>query len=435
MFHDFLSPYLYFRNIYSIKLVNEEKFIEVSTLWFDYFNYTLDFIESNELDINLLDNNKLIKKSILYAFDILEGDFNTHTSEQKNILKKILSLFQFNKIGFLPAGFSNKFIDKINFKLLFIKSEYLKIEVNNDFKNAYFDFISNKFDKKIVNILNQIIPDVFFANGLAKNYNLPIILRGSPLSFFDFNYNYLKLLLHSKKVKIFGIQHGGAYGEWLNNPFENYEKRISDFYYGWGLFNDNIIQNRFKKISARNKLQIGVFWFGRNKYYVPQKVDFGSNIFENLSIVNHIQYFYTFFKEYNFKFLPHPRLSDPIYENVFPDDLFAFNEDPLTLVSNARLIIFDCLSHTLMYYCLYNKIPFIIVVDKWPIKGLSESGNKFYSMLFKKNLLLHKGDDKLITKLDFIKKYINDPTLDIYDQEFHSYVTNTFLSNKTINSI
>jgi hypothetical protein len=432
--YDFLKPYLFLRRDFKIHLVNESKIIEVVALWFDYFNYTLDFIHNNQKDVSLL-NSVLIKKSILYSFDIFEDDFTFQNNKNNCLLKDLLSYFLFAKVGYLPAGLGDKKLEKLKFKLLSYKIENLKIVVNSEFKFAYFEYCNKIFDQKIISVLREIIPDSFFATRLIKDYNLPYILKGSPLSFLDFNYNYVKLLLQPKNVKIIGIQHGGVYGEWNNNPFEDYEKRISDSYFGWGLSQHNIIQNRFKKKKISSLEQTGVFWFGRNKYYVPQAVDFGNVLFENLANVNHIKYFYDFFQDFNVQLLPHPRLSNPIYRQIFDPEKIISTVDSISHVSNARLIIFDCISHTLMYYCLFNKIPFVIVVDKWPIIGLSSSAVKFYEILYKKNMLLFKDDVYLLKKIEYLKNYTNNLAMSLYDSELQSYVENTFLSNKTIDLI
>ena len=432
--YDFLKPYLSIRNDYRIHLINESKVIQVVALWFDYFNYTLDFIVNNEKDISIL-NDDLIKKSILYSFDIFEDDFSIPSIKKHSPLKKCVSFFLFGKVGYLPAGFSNRKIEKLKFKLLSMKIENLKIEVNSEFKFAYFEYCNKIFDKKTVSILREIIPDVFFATTLIKENNLPYILKGSPLSFFDFNYNYLKLLLQSKKIKIIGIQHGGVYGEWNNNPFEDYEKRISDTYFGWGLSENNIIQNRFNKNKISDGKQKGVYWFGRNKYYVSKVVDFGNLIHENLNNVNHIQFFYDFFQEFNVKLLKHPRQSHPIYKHIFDDEEIIFPVDSISYVSNARLIIFDCLSHTLMYHCLFNRIPFVIILDKWPITGLSSSALEFYDQLFNNELLLCSNDVAIYDKLEKLNKKLKENTKEFYTNSFINYINKKFFSHKTIDLI
>jgi hypothetical protein len=434
MIYDFLSPYLFIRKGSRVNLVNETKFLQVVTLWFNYFDYTIDFILNNGKDINLLKND-LIKKSSLPSFDVFDDDCRVGSVEKNSFFYKFLSFFLFGKKGYLPSGVSTKIVDKIKFRLLSYRVENLKIKVNYEFKNAYFEECNKRFDQETVVVLRDIIPDIFFASGLLSDYNLPLTLKGSPLSFFDFNYSYLKLLLQSKKVKILGIQHGGVYGEWNNNPYENYENKISDSYYGWGLFEQNIIQNRFKRNKKIGYKQQGVFWFGRNESYLPIKVNFGNEIFEHYNDINHIPFFYKYFKEFDLKFLPHPRKSLPIYKDVIDNSISVLVEDSAAYVSNARLIVFDCLSHTLMYYCLFNRIPFVIVLDNWPLKGLSAIAMEFYEVLYKNNLLLIKNDNDLFKKLDVLKEYLNGNTVDFYDDEFVSYIDKKFFSHKTIDLI
>ena len=431
---NFLLPYLRIRKESRVDLVNETKFLKVVAFWFSYFDYTIDYIFTNKKDISLMKND-LIKKSILHSFDVFGDDCHIINVEKNTFSYKFMSLFLLGNKGYLPAGVSNKIIDKIKFKLLSYKVEKLRFHLDYDFKNAYFEECNKRFDDKSVAVLKDIIPDVFFATGLFNEFNLPFMLKGSPLSFLDFNYNYLKLLLQSKTVKIIGIQHGGVYGEWDNNPYENYEKAISNSYYGWGFLEHNIIQNRFKKNEKKNSILEGVYWFGRDTGYLPLNVHFANEIIEHLNDIDHIEYFYNYLKQYDLKFLPHPRISHPIYKDIIDMSNFFLVQDSITSVLNAKMVVFDCLSHSLMYHCLFNRIPFIIILDYWPIKGLSKSAVEFYEFLLKKNLLLIKNDSELFNKLNLLKEYLNGITLDFYDDEFVRYIDKMFFSHKSIDFI
>ena len=88
-----------------------------------------------------------------------------------------------------------------------------------------------------------------------------------------------------------------------------------------------------------------------------------------------------------------------------------------------------------MYYCLFNRIPFIIVLDQWPLKGLSASAMGFYEALYKNKLLLIKNDKDLLNKLDNLKEYLNGSKVDLCDDEFVSYIDRKFFSYKTIDFI
>ena len=243
------------------------------------------------------------------------------------------------------------------------------------------------------------------------------------------------MLLQPKSVNIIGVQHGGVYGEWKDNPYERFEKKISDFYFGWGFFDHNIVQNRFKKNSKQIGKRDGVFWFGRGDSYVSKNVNFGNQYGVHFQEVKHIAFFYKFFKDYNFKFLPHPRINHPIYQEVIDKSKYVYASDSLEYVANAKLIVFDCLSHTLMYFCLYNRIPFIIVLEKWPINELSFSAMEFYNELFNNELLLFKVDVAITEKLELLDKKLKADKKDFFTTNFIKYIDKIFFSHKTIDSI
>jgi hypothetical protein len=431
---DFFTLYLKTRTTSGVALFNETKFVQVVQFWFDYLGYINDFILHKNKDFSLL-NNSLISKSILYAFDVLEEKGNTNSPNENKLKQAIIGSFSFGKTGYLPAGVSSRIVDKIQFKLLFNKIAGLKIETNQDFKRNFFKECAIHFDLKTVKVLEQIVPDVFFSTGLTSITSLPYILKGSPLSFFDFHYNYLKLLLQQRSVEIIGVQHGGVYGEWKDNPYEKFEKNISDFYYGWGFFDHNIVQNRFKKNPKQVGEKQGVFWFGRDESYVAQNVNFGNQFGEHNQELSHIAFFYDFFKKHDFKFLPHPRVNPLVYKEVIDKSNYVYASDSIQYVANAKLIVFDCLSHTLVYYCLFNRIPFIIVVDEWPTIDLSSSALEFYNELFKNGLLLFKNDSAISEKLKKLNEKLKADTAEFYTNTFIKYIDEKFFSHKTINLI
>lgn len=433
MIDDFLSPYLKIREASSVNLVNEAKFLQVVTFWFNYFDFANDFCLSQNKDLNLLDND-LTRKSIFHFLDVFDEKCDIKSDTNIKFNHKIAASFLFGKKGYMPSGVSVNLSDKIKFKLLFYKVNILKIKIDGKFKNDYFEECFSRFDIETVTILKQIIPDVFFASGLVSDGNLPQVLKGSPLCFFDFNYNYLKLLLQPKKVQIIGFQHGGVYGEWENNPYEIYEKNISDFYYGWGFFKHNVVQNRFKKLKNVFPEKEGLFWFGRDECYLPTTINFGNSILSHLKEVNHIGFFYNFFKKFNFKFLPHPRNGSAVYKKIVDQSFYVSTNDSANYVLNAKLVLFDCLSHTLLYHCLFNKIPFLILLDKWPT-GLSERASDFYSVLCDNNLLLIKDDLNIENKMAIVSEYLNGNVENLYSKDLNDYITKIFFSHKTIDQI
>lgn len=225
--------YLKNRSVSGVEIVNETKFVQVVQFWFEYLCFTYDFILHKNKDITLL-NNPLISKSILYSLDVLEKNENLYCPHENKIKQAIIGLFSFGDKGYMPGGISNQYIDKIQFKLLYNKLAVLKIEINHTFKTNFFNECMIHFDYQTVKLLKEIVPDIFFSSGLTSTKSLPYVLKGSPLCFLDFHYNYIKLLLQPRNIEIIGVQHGGYYGEWIDNPYEKFKKILVIFIMGGG---------------------------------------------------------------------------------------------------------------------------------------------------------------------------------------------------------
>ena len=441
------NSYILIRKKKGISFVNENILNNLIKFWFDYFLYICENMNRDNLTLNNWDLES-VKKSIFYAE-------NVYKNEQKKKLVKseswLISLFfyfiyliipfRFQK-GILQGGLSDRFRDRIIFIFLRIKVKHAKVIIDVDFRNRFLDVAKGFLDYKEYNFLLELMPDIFFSEKLKSNYHLPIYLKGAPNSFLDNNYNYIKLLLANQKVFISGIQHGGGYGEWIGSPYENYELKISNIFYGWGLFEDNISQNRFyksknKKITKSNK----IYWIGRDglKSFVGTKSHSFNSMNDHLKEVSHISFFSEKFNNYNIEFRKHPRNGNDIYNSI---QLFSkennCDKDIKTddLIQNCKLVIFDCLSQTLLYECIYFKIPFLILLNKFPLDGLSENAITFYRLL-KNNNILVTMDDCMIndSSLDFIRAYLNGNQKVFFNNEVLTYFEQNFILKKTIRDL
>ena len=55
------------------------------------------------------------------------------------------------------------------------------------------------------------------------------------------------LFLLDRKLRVLGFQHGGGYDIFQIDYFAEYEKRLSDLFFGWGFSEHNKPQKKFKK--------------------------------------------------------------------------------------------------------------------------------------------------------------------------------------------
>ena len=443
------NTYILTRKKAGISFINESILNDLIKFWFEYFIYICENMNRENLTSDNWDLES-VKKSIFYCE-------NVYKNEQKKKLVKgeswLISLFiyfiyliipsRFQK-GILQGGMSDRFRDRISFILLRIKVKHAKVIVDFDFRNRFLDGAKVLLDYKEYNFLLELMPDIFFSEKLKSNYHLPIYLKGAPNSFLDNNYNYIKLLLANQKVFISGIQHGGGYGEWIDSPYENYEMKISNIFYGWGFFEYNIAQNRFyksknKQIATSDK----IYWIGRDglKSFVGTKSHSFNSMNDHLREVSHISFFSEKFNNSNIEFRGHPRNGNDIYNSIqlFSKEKRCDKHKGIKtddLIQNCQLVIFDCLSQTLLYECIYFRIPFVILLDKFPVVGLSENALTFYGFLKNNNILVTREDCMINdSSLDFIRAYLSGSKKVFFNNEVLTYFEQKFMSKMTIRDI
>ncbi len=410
----------------NIWLVNEIYFLKVVEFWFRYFEYVIDIYEEEGIEItNLLNPN--LKKSIFNAFD----SNKLFHKEKKSKIEKIFKLILFNlyktRNGFIYGGSRSK-IQSLNCYLLKNRLESVKVNINLNFKNEFL-LESGKYHSSIkVQLIDQIIPFEFFAESLNKKIHLPTNILGSALTFLDFNGVYLKLLLQPNLIKIIGFQHGGAYGEWRVNEIETFEKSISNEYFGWGLMNQNIVQHRYKKYNRGKKANL-ILWIGRDKFRYSNNTKFHLEMGKHFLEFEHIKFFKDKLKEFPILFLPHPRGEVSYYNSIFNNiDIIKFQDTEKNIAKFANLVIFDCLSHSLIYFCIHNKIPFIILLKEIPLKNLTKKACDFYLLLARNNILFEEV--KLSSNFDYIFNYLNKKTNYPFNNDLFNAIDYFFLNKE-----
>ena len=440
--------YVSVRNNNEISFVNDEKLLKIITFWINYFCFACQNMKRLELNLNNWDLSA-IKKSILYAENIY------NKTSENNLIKKekkrIKILFYFINLifplntnkGILPGGLSGSILDFINFYVLLQKIRKAKIIIDTKFKKQFLEEANKYLDNYEYNMLLALLPEVFFSRGLSKHYHFPNNLIGSPNSFLDNNYNYIKLLLGNRKVSIIGIQHGGGYGEWDYNPYEKYEQSISEIYYGWGLAKNNILQNRYhNSIKKGDRRDNKIYWIGRDGTLFNGTECFSFDSYTNhLNDVSHIAYFANIFDKYDIIFCPHPRNGNSIYKHIAlfnKDEQLKTNKNGKTdnIIRNCKLVIFDCLSHTLMYECIYFEIPFVIFLNEFPVDGLSEKALSFFNLLNNNNIIITMNNERsLFSQLFHVQAYLEGSQKEYFNAEVKYYIDREFKLLKTIKDV
>ena len=261
--------------------------------------------------------------------------------------------------------------------------------------------MKNILKKNELQFLIKLLPDILFSNTILNNSNiLPSIYRGSPACLMSDNYIYLSILFSNKKILLIGIQHGGGYSEWKNRTSEKMEKDISDLFYSWSFNPPLIMQNRFKinYKSKKNK----IIWIGREIILWNNTNNFYDDAEEHFKKYNHVNFFLNKLSKYDVNFLPHPNNKFFEYNKIFKNCVNITNNKEY-FIQNSKLVIFDCLSHTLLYRCLLSKIPFILLLSEIPEFDLSNNSLNFYQIL-KNNNLLFEMKDVILNDSNFINE-------------------------------
>ena len=384
---DIFKLYVNGLSLFNLKHRNESKILVFFRYWLIYFEYLIQ----NDTEIN---NKTLSNNLTLYQIkynNALHRE-NLRNKILKNILKH-LSLIKFFNVGILPGGRSDKKLSRLS--NLFLSAELLntKYEINTDFKEYFFLKAKNILNEKEYDFLLMLIPQILFSK--LNNYyfdTLPTIFRGSPACLMTDNYLYLPILFHNKEVKIIGIQHGGGYSEWRNRTSENMEKSISDIFYSWSFGEPLITQNRFK-INYKSKRK-HITWIGREIVSWKNTHNFIDDAEEHFKNFKHLKYFINKLNFFKIVFLPHPNNKNYEYNNLFIN-FNNINLDKDEIIQNSKIVIFDCLSHTLLFRCLLSNIPFIILLDELPFLDLTNNSLVFYKLLKENNLLFVKNEVQL----------------------------------------
>ena len=149
----------------------------------------------------------------------------------------------------------------------------------------------------------------------------------------------------------------------MKNRIEDLEKSIADNFIGWGLEKNNVIQNRFKVVKAKDKTIKKLFLIGA----APKNILLESYYDGFDSITNDSDSFMLNLQEnLDIHYIKHPSIDEIENNNIFENNSY-YSEVDESDISNS-LFIFDRPGHTTLYKCIYEGIPFIIILNKeWKV--------------------------------------------------------------------
>jgi hypothetical protein len=379
----------------------EERQVELFSFWMNLFD-------------SLFSKNELPKSQCL---NLLEWDFYNKNTSKKDfgvvahvflrIISRILLIaFSFfkNFSGKIPGGVNRgNFFDKV---VLFFCKTILRsssVEFCPKTKEIFFYKIKllHKIDQHYIKALELVIPDIFFSSLKQSSNYIPKVFNGSSISLLSYPWVYLILF---KNVRIINIAHGGCYDELLIHRSQDFEIRISNDYFGFGLSDKNIEQNRFKEevykaekitsvtiVGMRNDMTSTMKWIHPDLDTIT--LDLKNNrelLFEKVS------------RQFSLLCRPDRRSKgSSLLDKYSVKNNYSYS---------GTLFLFDRPCTTFIYKCIYCQLPFILYFNKDWLCFFTKNYIDFLFFLQEKGVLFFWGDEDIM--IEKIYNTINHQSLD-----------------------
>ena len=225
----------------------------------------------------------------------------------------------------------------------------------------------NIYKQKEINFLKKYLPVLFFYT--RKHIILKKLKIFGSLDNFLNDYNYLKFFLIIENLKLIGTMHGSGYGQFKKHLTEKFEKNISDEFIFWFPFNKSKFIGRYTLNTKIKNLSTNIFWIGKNNFNEFDKMDIPDQ-YKHQKYEDHLDYIdRELNKIENIFFVKGKNNNKKLW---LPRNITILNKNIKieTQINNkSDILIFDCISQTLLYFAIKFSIPFIIIIFE---KNVSE---------------------------------------------------------------
>ena len=319
----------------------------------------------------------------------------------KKLLKKIISYLPKSKKLFLYYNSENiSFFNDIKIISLREKLKRTKFKLDKDSRSKFLFDIKQTIPEEIYLSLLKVMPDFFFYENLSKNF-LPDEIHLALGHIMEHPWNLFSL--SDMPLKIIGYQHGGNYGEFNKNLYQEFEESYCDEFILWGIGNKNIKQQRFKEYK-NNNLIINNFFIldSYSSIFAQNHIDGFSQINQDLEYLNPFRKI-----KYEFKMINHfvhPKSKPKKNKNNYFLDKMSSNE------LKKSLIIIPYSGSTVLYRCIYEDIPFVLYFNKEWKKYFSKNYLHFLNFLEGQNKVFWWSQEEELIK--FLKEKLSSNTAD-----------------------
>ena len=381
----------------------------------------ISFCESN------LDNPQRFSFSYEFSNQIVGSQI--HREKSNSITFFILKFFL--RRVFIPGARLSWFGAKILNRLSILYIRTIQARENLQLKENVFQIIDEMLLENYSDAerdkIKAKLPELFYSKMVDLPFQAEVLAEGSSASFLEFS-GTEKLFLLNNNLRVTGFQHGGGYDIFQIDYFADYEKKLSDKFYGWGFSRYNKQQHKFKKLKKSKNIQsnekrilwiedssVPTFYFASMPYHHYQSINLEtkSYIYQEL-VKNNVAY----------SSLYHPASRSPLYQSFRRDDhSLSGKGSSENLVCPNDILIFDNSGATLIHFAIENSLVFFLIISRDDFDRFTVKQREFFMMLKKYNLGFYSDEHgqliDSILKVTGVKNYfIPSEMVSFYDEVF-----------------
>ena len=382
---------------------NKYKIVTLLDYWL-FSIYSLKRIYGNHGLIGFCESNLANPQrfSFLYEFSNQIVGSQIHREKSNSITFFILKFFL--RRVFIPGARLSWFGAKIRNRLSVLYMRTIQARENLQLKENFFQIIDEMLMENYSDAerdkIKAKLPEIFYSKMVDLPFQADVLAEGSSASFLEFS-GIEKLFLLNNNLRVTGFQHGGGYDIFQIDYFVDYEKKLSDKFYGWGFSRYNKQQHKFKKVKKYKNIQsndkrilwiedssVPTFYFASMPYHHYQSinVETKSYIYQELD-KNNVAY----------SSLYHPASRSPVYQSFRRDDhSLSGKGSSEKLVCPNDILIFDNSGATLIHFAIENSLVFFLIISRDDFDRFTVKQREFFMMLRKHNFGLYNDEHGML---------------------------------------
>jgi hypothetical protein len=382
---------------------NKHKIVTLLDYWiFNIFSLKKIYGERGLISFCDSDLVNPLRFSFLYEFSNQIVGSQIHREKSTSITFFILKFFL--KRVYIPGATLNWFGAKILNRLSYIYVKSIPARKNLQLKEKIFQIIDEMLLENYSDAqrdkIKAKLPEIFYSNMVELPFQAEVLVEGSSASFLEFS-GIEKLFLLNNNLRVTGFQHGGGYDIFQIDYFVDYEKKLSDKFYGWGFSRYNKQQNKFKKLKKSKNIQSNekrILWIEDSSVPTNYFALMPYHHYQSINVETK-SYIYQELDENNVAYssLYHPSSRSPLYQSFRRDD-YSLSGKGLSenLVCPNDILIFDNSGATLIHFAIESNLVFFLIISRDDYDRFTVKQREFFMMLKKYHLGFYSDEHGLL---------------------------------------